>query len=129
MKKVKSLLFISLSVFFAFPAFADTIKTIGTNTLVMCESDNPNKSPGVDFVKLYPKILITMNDYRKKGIITDTYYMQKLDEGVVFFVTNKLGDSQANADEIISKLDAIFKAGDSGRIIKCNTHTLGPKRH
>ncbi|BBJ23704.1 hypothetical protein [Candidatus Nitrotoga sp. AM1P] len=128
MRKVKSFVFILLSVFFVSPAFADIKDMVGTNTLVICESDNPNKSPGADFLKLYPKIAITMNGYRKKGIIGDTYFMQKLDEGTVFFVTNKHGNSQANAEEIISKLDEIFKAGESGRSLKCTTRTIGPKR-
>ena len=69
-----------------------------------------------------------MDSYRQKGIVTDAYFMQKLDEGVVFVVTTtKFGDSQVYAEEIISKADEIFKEGKSGRRINCTTHSIGPK--
>lgn len=127
MRKVKIFLFISLSVFFVFPVFADIKGMPGWNTLVMCETDNLHKSPGTDFLKMFPKLMVTMDGYRQKGIVVDTYFMQKLDEGVVFVVTNKLGDSQAYAEEIISKMDNIFKTGKSGRRINCTTHAIGPR--
>ncbi|CAG9933334.1 hypothetical protein [Candidatus Nitrotoga arctica] len=128
MRKVKSILFILLSVFFVSPVFADIKSMVGSNTLVMCETDNLHKSPGSDFLKMFPKLLVLMNGYRQKGIVTDAYFMQKLSEGVVFVVaTTPSGDSQAYAEEIISKSDEIFKEGKSGRRINCTTHSIGPK--
>lgn len=127
MSKVKSFLFISLSVFFVSPVFA-VEPMPGSNTLVMCQTDNPHKSPGKDFIKMFPKLMVLMDGYRQKGIVTDMYFMQKVDQGVVFVVIpTKFGDSQDNADEIISKTDEIFKEGKTGRGINCTTHSIGPK--
>lgn len=127
MKKVIGLLFIALSVFFAFPAFAKQLRMPGSNTLVICQSEKPDELSSTDFLNLFPKLLSSLNAQRRAGTVVDAYFMQKLDEGVVFVVTSKAGDSEAKAKEIVSGFQEIHEGEGSNRRVSCKYIAIGPK--
>lgn len=102
-------------------------KNAGSNTLVVCQSEKSDDINKQDFLKLFPKLLNSLNVQRKAGVVVDIYYMQKLDQGVVFVVTNKTGDSEAKAKEIVSGFHEIHKEGGSDRRVECKYIAVGAK--
>lgn len=127
MRKIKGILFVLLFVVFIFPVSTIAKPLPGKNTLVVCKADNPDQSIDTDFKKLYPNLVLEMNRFRGEGIVNDIYFMRAISEGVVFFATSKGGDSQANAEKVIAKIQGLIKKSASKRRVTCSTQAVGPK--
>lgn len=125
--KTRYLLSASLLTLPAFTLFAQEKPFQENHTLTICESELSGQEQAADFRELFPELFAAVERHREEGLLADVYLMTALGEGVVFFATNKGGDSQANADNVIKEMKDLLAESDTEITLQCETITVGPK--